>query len=62
MLSMTELKKKAKKLNISAATMNKVDLIRAIQTAEGNFPCFKTAMDGSCDQGDCSWRDDCLRK
>jgi hypothetical protein len=39
--------------------MKKEDLIVAIQKAEGNFPCFKTA-NGICDQIDCMWREECL--
>lgn len=36
-----------------------VDLIRSIQTAEGNFDCFGTA-NGYCDQWECRWRTFCL--
>jgi ribosomal protein S17E len=36
----------------------KVDF-KAIQKAEGNFPCFK-ASPGGCDQKTCLWREDCL--
>ena len=38
----------------------KRDLIRQFQQAEGNFPCFATAGNGSCDQSECLWREDCL--
>jgi hypothetical protein len=30
----------------------------AIQTEEGNVPCFKTEVN-DCDQMDCCWRGDC---
>jgi hypothetical protein len=40
--------------------VSKADLIRAIQTQEGNFPCYGTAAAGFCDQGLCCWREDCL--
>jgi len=57
-----ELKEKANKLGIKPKMgMKKEALIRAIQTAEGNFPCFGTAKD-YCDQMSCSWRVDCLTK
>jgi hypothetical protein len=59
MLAMSELKKKAKTVNLQPGSMDKTNLIRAIQKAEGNFPCFKTAQ-GSCDQLGCCWREDCL--
>ncbi len=35
-------------------------LIREIQKAEGNFPCYGTAKSGACDQSGCLWRKDCL--
>ena len=38
----------------------KPDLIRAIQIAEGNTPCFGTRPNGSCEQQSCCWRPDCL--
>ena len=55
----TDIRKEAKKLGLKVTGMNKADMIRAIQAAEGNFPCFKTATD-YCDQFTCNWRDDCL--
>jgi hypothetical protein len=60
MASIAEIKKKAKKVNVRSGTMGKTELIRAIQKTEGNFPCFKTAGHGSCDQLGCCWREDCL--
>ncbi|ADK86112.1 hypothetical protein Deba_2758 [Desulfarculus baarsii DSM 2075] len=39
------------------AKLRKTELIRAIQVAEGNAPCFATI--GDCGQGDCLFRDDC---
>jgi hypothetical protein len=38
----------------------KVELVRLLQQAEGNFDCFATAIDGECDQLDCIWREDCF--
>jgi hypothetical protein len=56
------LKGKARQLGVKPKLgMKKEVLIRSIQTAEGNFPCFGTAKD-SCDQMSCSWRGDCLSK
>lgn len=60
-MKMTEVREKAKALGLKTARMTKVDLIRKIQTEEGNFPCFQTARD-FCDQFVCCWRDDCFRK
>lgn len=50
----------AKERGIKAGRMAKADIIRTIQHEEGNFDCFGTAVDGYCDQGECSWREDCL--
>lgn len=50
----------AKERGIKAGRMAKVEIIRTIQREEGNFDCFGTAVDGFCDQGACSWREDCL--
>jgi hypothetical protein len=55
----TVIKAKAKALGIKAARKSTADLIKSIQQAEGNFPCFKTA-NGFCDQQNCLWRTDCL--
>jgi Rho termination factor, N-terminal domain len=37
--------------------LKKAELIRTIQTHEGNAPCFQTITD--CREGDCLWRSDC---
>ncbi len=58
-MDMTQIKEKAKQLGIQASKMKKVDLIRAIQSKEGNFPCFETAKD-YCNQLSCAWRNACL--
>ncbi len=58
-MDMTLVKAKAKSLGIKATKKSTTDLIKAIQQAEGNFPCFKTA-NGYCDQQNCLWRADCL--
>ncbi len=50
----------AKARGIKFAKLSKADLIRTIQREEGNFPCFGTAVDGTCDQVNCAWRVDCL--
>lgn len=47
-------------LGIKSGKLGKTELIRSIQSAEGNFDCFGSANDGYCDQYACSWREDCL--
>ncbi len=59
MVSITEIKKKAKAMGISNSKLEKQELVHAIQESEGNFPCYKTAGD-FCDQTECYWREDCL--
>ncbi|MBI1912172.1 MAG: SAP domain-containing protein [Deltaproteobacteria bacterium] len=56
---MEDVREKAKTLGIKTARRKKNDLIREIQAAEGNFPCFGTATD-YCDQFECCFRGDCL--
>ena len=57
-MKMQEVREMAKKFSIKTGGMKKVDLIRAIQSEEGNTPCFKTEVN-DCDQTDCCWRGDC---
>ncbi len=59
-MKIQEVRNIAKEKGIKTTRMNKADLIRAIQLAEGNFDCFGSPIDGFCDQMDCVWRDDCL--
>ncbi|HEU0219689.1 MAG TPA: SAP domain-containing protein [Gallionella sp.] len=50
----------AKSHSIKPDHLSKTELIKAIQTEEGNFDCFATAYSGECDQAGCSWRNDCF--
>jgi len=58
-MDVTIIKQKAKSLGVKIGKKNNVELIKSIQQAEGNFPCFQTAH-GSCSQQNCLWRIDCL--
>lgn len=58
-MRMDEVREKAKKIGLKTSRMKKDDLIRAIQMAEGNFPCFGSA-ENYCDQAGCCWQDECL--
>lgn len=52
-------KEKAKQMGIPIKkTDTKLNLIRSIQMAEGNTPCYGT-NDGSCIYISCLWIDDC---
>lgn len=59
-MQMQEIRTIAKNYGIKTSRQNKVELVRSIQAAEGNFNCFATAINGVCDQVGCTWRDDCF--
>lgn len=59
-MNMQEIRGLAKEFGIKTSRMTKVNLVRSIQLAEGNFSCFASAVDGECDQVGCSWREDCF--
>jgi len=54
-----EIRLRAKQLGIESNKMKKTELIRKIQSAEGNTPCFKVSP-CSCNEKSCCWREDCL--
>jgi len=58
-MNMQEVAEKAKKVGVKPGKKRKADLIKEIQTAEGNYPCYGSAID-YCDQELCCWRVDCL--
>jgi hypothetical protein len=59
-MTVKELQKMAKELGIKTTGLKKVEMIKAIQRAEGNFDCFGTAGN-YCDQMSCLFRQDCLK-
>jgi hypothetical protein len=59
-MKMEEIRSIAKRHHIKPAHLSKVDLVRSIQSKEGNFDCFATAASGECDQYGCIWRKDCF--
>ena len=58
-MTVKEIQGIAKKMGLKAGKMRKADLVRSIQMAEGNTPCFQTDAANSCDQVGCLWRSDC---
>ena len=61
-MDLREINEKARKLGVKPKLgIKKEVLIRSIQAAEGNFPCFGTAKD-YCDQSGCCFRNNCLPK
>lgn len=59
-MTIPEIKIKAKELGINLGKMNKTELIHAIQTAEGNTPCYGWS-NGNCPNIDCCFMEDCLK-
>ncbi len=61
-MRLSEIEKKAKSVGLKDTwKFSKKDLIRAIQSKEGNYPCFATAQN-FCNQSACCWKTDCLAK
>jgi hypothetical protein len=61
-MQMQEIREIAKAHGLKSARLSKVALVRLIQSSEGHFDCFATAVEGECDQLGCMWREDCLGK
>jgi len=59
-MKMPEIRDKAKALGTNPGKMKKVELIHAIQQAEGNTACFGTS-NGYCPYTDCCFMQDCLK-
>lgn len=58
-MNMQQVKEIAKQRGVKAGTMKKAELVRAIQSDEGNEACYRTGRAESCGQDSCLWRDDC---
>lgn len=54
-----EIRKIARQRGIRAGKMKKGEMVRAIQSDEGNNPCYDTGQAENCGQNSCLWRDDC---
>jgi hypothetical protein len=59
LMQMKKIKEIAKKKGVTAGSMGRTELIRAIQKAEGNPDCFATMHINACDEMNCLWRVDC---
>ena len=58
-MKMNEIRSLAKSLGIKFVREEQIELIKEIQSKQGNFDCFGTAMD-YCDQLECLFREPCL--
>jgi hypothetical protein len=64
-MKVVEIKHIAQLKGIAIGKMKKADLIRAIQSREGNNTCFESATnpmtgENPCDLSACCWRSDCV--
>lgn len=50
----------AEKMGIHAGDLNRTELVRAIQRAEGYSDCFMTAQVRTCGQLNCLWYQECI--
>jgi hypothetical protein len=57
-MKVTEIRTMASNLGVkNYSRLSKADLIRAVQVAEGNSPCYLQIFD--CRVFDCLWREEC---
>jgi hypothetical protein len=57
-MKISQIQSKAAGLGIDPGKMKKDELIRSIQSKEGNEACFQMKSD-PCAQNDCCWKKDC---
>jgi hypothetical protein len=50
----------AAKIGIDARDLDRIELVRAIQRAEGYSDCFMTAQVRTCGQMNCLWYQECV--
>ncbi len=58
-MNMQQIRKIAKEHGVKGS-LKKMELIQAVQSAEGNKACFGTGMADQCGQHDCLWKEDCI--
>ena len=58
-MKLEDVKEVAKKHDIKVGKLKKAELVRAIQAADLNDPCFETGKAAECGQEECLWREDC---
>jgi len=59
-MKMSQLQKKAESLGVRPEKLDKIELVRATQMAEGYTPCFGTS-NGKCPYTDCCFINDCRK-
>ena len=59
LVKLAEVKEMAARLGLKIDKMKKAEVVRAIQAAEGNSPCYDSGKLIECGQAHCLWRADC---
>ena len=59
-MKFSDIQKYARILGVNSFGMKKIDLIKAIQKAENNIPCYGTTRVEHCGEMSCLWRSDCV--
>jgi len=60
-MKIQDITKIGSKIGVKSGKLNKIQLIRAIQRAEGNNECFSTSQVKTCGQLACLWLEDCSK-
>ena len=59
-MTLADIKNKAKEIGVKGySKLAKPELVKAIQTAEGNSPCYQSEISPVCGISDCMWKEDC---
>ena len=58
-MTIEEIRQRAEALGIPTTCRNKAELVRAIQSAEGNSPCFRSGR-SQCEHIGCCWLVECI--
>lgn len=58
-MRLEEIKEIARQHDIKIGKLKKAELVRSIQSAEGNAACFESGQASECGQAECLWRTDC---
>lgn len=61
-MTVKEIQSIARDRGLKTGKLRKHELVRAIQSDEGNFSCYATAARDACAQDACLWRADCLKQ
>ena len=60
-MNIKKIREIAEAKGVNAGDMNRSDLIRAIQRAEGYSDCYGSSRGRECPEMNCLWRQDCFK-